>query len=155
MNDLLERELTGSAPAGVMLGGENYPLAYPMHAVILYKQLTGDNLCEGECWPKIAPLADPARFVACLFAGLHVYDSKSDEWKSPLTRNKIESLVDFSNVNDTCAAITRALTRFFPKAAAGKDDPSQGESALPAPATVGGNPLPSPISGPALATTSG
>jgi hypothetical protein len=152
MNDLLERELTGSAPATVNLGGEEYPLAYPMHAVILYKQLTGDNLFEGgECWQRIAPLVDPERFIACLFAGLHTYDSTNDEWKYPLTRKNIQSLVDFGNVNKTVAAITSALTRFFPKAAA-----ASGEPAPPAPqATAGGESSPSPISGRALVTTSG
>jgi hypothetical protein len=151
MNDLLERELTGSAPATVNLGGEEYPLAYPMHAVILYKQLTGDNLFDGECWQKIAPLLDPERFIACLFAGLHVYDPKSDEFKAPLTRKNIEALVDFGNVNEATTSITRALTRFMPKAA---KDPSQGEPVLPAPATVGSESSPSPISGRALVTTS-
>jgi hypothetical protein len=39
MNDMLQEALTGG-PVTVMLGGRDYPLAYPIQAVILYKQQT-------------------------------------------------------------------------------------------------------------------
>jgi hypothetical protein len=151
VNDVLEKELTGGGPVMVKLGEKEYPLAYPMHAVLLYKQLTGDNLFQGNCWQKIAPMDDPERFMACLFAGLHVYDRQTDTWHAQLSREELGVLIDFGNVHDLCIAITRALTRFFPKA---KKD-AQGESKLPVPpATAGSAVLPSPNSGPAPATTS-
>ena len=39
MNDMLQEAITGS-PVTVKLGGETYPLAYPIQAVILYKRET-------------------------------------------------------------------------------------------------------------------
>jgi hypothetical protein len=150
MNSALEQELTGSEPVTVKLGGKEYPLGYPMHAVILYKQLTGDNLFQGGCWNQIAPMEDPERFIACLFAGLQTYDVEHDRWDVPLTRSQIESFVDFGNANELVLAIARALTRFFPKA----KPEAQGESQLPATAAAGSDASPSPNSGPAPATTS-
>jgi hypothetical protein len=132
MNATLEQELTGGAPVTVKLGGEEYPLAFPMHAVILYKQLTGDNLFHGG-WEKIAPLEDPERFIACLYAGIQTYDAEHDSWRAPLSQNRLMSLIDFGpGVNEICGAITRALTRCFPKVEA-----SAGEPKLPAAATAG------------------
>jgi hypothetical protein len=114
MNDVLKQELTDRKPVLVCLGGQDYPLAFPIHAVILYKQSTGDNLFDGECWKKIAPLEDPERFLACLWAGLHV--SSDDKWTCPFTLAQLGRLVDFTNVGSTCGAIAEALASYFPAA---------------------------------------
>src|SRR5579863_4978197 len=116
MNEALKQELTGRAPVFVSLGGKQYPLAFPIHAVILYRQSTGDNLFDGECWKKIAPLEDPERFLACLWAGLHVPDPESEKWISPFTLGQLGLLVDFTNVTPTCEAIALALASYFPAA---------------------------------------
>jgi hypothetical protein len=149
MDTVLQQEIAGS-PVTVTLRGEEYPLAYPMRAVILYKQLTGDNLFQGGCWQKIAPMEDPERFIACLWAGLHRYDWEKQAWVEPFTREQLQALVDFGNVNPACEAITKALTSFFPKA----KDGDKGESELPVTATAGSEEWSLPISGPAPASTS-
>lgn len=149
MDPILQQEVSGRRVA-VVLGGEEYPLEFSIHAVILYKQITGDNLFDGTCWSKIAPLVDPERFIACLWAGLHQY--ADDKWSVPFTRSQLEKLVDFANVNLTCAAVTRALMAQFPNA---KEETSQGEPVLPATATNGSaQESPSSSSGPSPASIS-
>ena len=135
MDPILQQEVSGR-PVAVVLGGEEYPLEFSIHAVILYKQITGDNLFDGTCWSKIAPLVDPERFIACLWAGLHQY--ADDKWSVPFTRPQLEKLVDFANVNPTCEAVTRALVAQFPKAKeASPGETSSGESMLPAQVEAG------------------
>lgn len=134
MNEALQQELTGRPPVLVSLGGQDYPLAFPIHAVILYKRATGDNLFDGTCWSKIAPLEDPERFVACLWAGLH--QSADDVWSAPFTVAQLGRLIDFSNVTPVCEAISKALSSYFPavdKKEAGKEPAAAGEEPLPAP----------------------
>jgi hypothetical protein len=150
MNDVLQQELTGRPPDLVCLGGKDYPLDFSIHAVILYKKLTGDNLFDGQCWSKIAPLEDPERFIACLWAGLHSYED--DKWHVPFSRGQLEKLVDFTNVTPITESVALALAAYFPKAK--KDEDSAGESQLPTAATASSEASPSPSSGPSPVLTS-
>jgi hypothetical protein len=127
MNDVLKQELIGRAPVFVSLGGQDYPLAFPIHAVILYKRSTGDNLFDGVCWKKIAPLEDPERFLACLWAGLHVQEP-DETWTCPFSVAQLERLVDFTNVTPACEAIALALASYFPAA---KEPPKDDASPKP------------------------
>jgi hypothetical protein len=133
MDSVLEQELTGRPPVLVSLGGQSYPLEFSIHAVILYKSLTGDNLFDGACWQKIVPTEDPARFVACLWAGLHVYDHASERWAPPFPQAHLERLIDFSNATPLCLQVAQALAAYFPKAKP-KEASTAGESPLPDPA---------------------
>lgn len=107
MQDVLEQEITGK-PVTVALAGQEYQLAYPVRAVILYKQKTGDNLFQSDCWQKVAPAEDPERFLACLWAGLQ---SKHPD----ITIEQLGELVDFGNATEMTRAIAEALTSYFPK----------------------------------------
>ena len=108
MDDLLDREILGE-PVTVKLGSETYTLAYPISALILYKQKTGDNLFQTENWYKISPQEDLERFLACLWAGLQT--------KHPdLTYERVGQLVNFANANVLVVAISRAFSAYFPKA---------------------------------------
>jgi len=111
--DLLQQEITG-APVTVMLGGEEYTLAYPISAIILYKQKTGDNLFRSESWQKVAPGEDPERFLACLWAGLQAHHPD-------VTLEKLSALVDFRNAAEVNTAIARAIASYFPKKKEGAD----------------------------------
>jgi hypothetical protein len=113
-NALLEQELTGTAPVLVTLGGKEYPLAYTLHAIILYKRETGDNLFRMSTWDKIDPLDDPERFLAALWAGLH-QEQDDHSWKSPCTREELGKLVDFNNVGPLANAVLDTLLCYFPK----------------------------------------
>jgi hypothetical protein len=114
MTDVLEREITGGRVA-VKIRGSLQSLAYPMHNVILYKQQTGDSLFDAKAWPKIDLQADPERWLACLWAGLH--EPQSDRsWKSPFTIEELGALVDFGNAAEISVAMVKALTAFMPKA---------------------------------------
>jgi hypothetical protein len=145
MNAALQQEITGRPPQLVSLGGREYPLDFSFHAVILYKQLTGDNLFDGDCWKKIAPLEDPERFIACLWAGLHKYDDAGETWIVPFTRAQLERMIDFANVTPAVNAVALALASYFPKA----EEKAQGESPLlPAAATSSSEESESPNSGP-------
>lgn len=146
MNEALKQEIIGRSAVFVSLGGQPYRLEFPMHAVILYRQLSGDNLFDGECWKKIAPLEDPERFIACLWAGLHRFED--GKWMVPFSREQLEMLVDFQNVTPTCEAVALALASYFPKAK------PLGETALQAQAEASSEPSPSPNSGPSLVTIS-
>jgi hypothetical protein len=118
MTDILDKEISG-APVTVDIGDRVCPLAYPMHNVILYKQKTGDSLFDSSAWPKIDLQADPERWLACLWAGLHVqWPDKS--WKSPFSLDELGGLVDFGNAALLSVAMVKALTAFMPKA---KDAP--------------------------------
>lgn len=56
MNDVLREELTGRPPVMVVLGGAEYPLAFPMRSIILYKQETAKlNRARGLASPKLSP----------------------------------------------------------------------------------------------------
>jgi hypothetical protein len=55
-NEVLQQELIGRPPVLVSLGGEDYPLAFPIYAVILYKQETAKlNRSRGSGRPKPTP----------------------------------------------------------------------------------------------------
>jgi hypothetical protein len=111
--DLLEKEITG-APVTVTLGGEEYTLAYPISAIILYKQKTGDNLFRRESWQKVAPVEDPERFLACLWAGLQTHHPD-------MSIDKLGGLVDFHNAAELNLAIARAIASYFPQNKEGAD----------------------------------
>jgi hypothetical protein len=56
MNDVLKQELTGRPPVLVSLGGKEYPLAFSMFPIILYRQETAKlNRDRGVGRPKLTP----------------------------------------------------------------------------------------------------
>jgi hypothetical protein len=118
MKTVLDREITGE-PVLVSIRGTERPLAYPMHAVILYKQKTGDSLFVGENWAKIELTADPERWLACLWAGLHV-QQPDKSWKSPFTLDELGALIAFDNAGEISLVMAKALKQYLPKA---EDDP--------------------------------
>lgn len=153
-NALLEQELTGTAPVLVKLGAKKYPLAYPLHAVLLYKSETlkierdravdeesrakakGDNLFQTNTWNKIGPDDDPERFLACLWVGLH-QEQPDHTWLPELSKEEICSLADFSNAPDIVLAITKALLSYFPeekKEAASPNEQTPATETIPRPA---------------------
>lgn len=118
----LKQELARSVP--VTIAGKEYQLAFPIRAVIAYKQKTGDSLFLLENWKKIDPEADPERFLACLWAGLQTY-------QPDVTLDQLGLLVDFSNAVPIAIAIAESLTSYFPKA---KEADPQQAATDPAPA---------------------
>ena len=114
MKDVLEQELTG-VPVTVLIRGTERPLAYPMHAAILYKQRTGDSLFVSENFKKIDLAADPERWLNCLWAGLHQFDQETKCWKAPFTFEELQALVDFSNAGEITVQMVRALAQHMPK----------------------------------------
>jgi hypothetical protein len=132
MKDLLQQELTGP-PVLVRLKGMQFPLAYPIHAVILYKQKTGDSLFVADSFKKIDLGADPERWLACLWAGLH-YQRETGEWKSPFTLEDLQGMIDFSNAGEISVAMAKALTQSMPRPRKEDTDPNAGApAATPAP----------------------
>jgi hypothetical protein len=118
MNDILDTELTGPQTT-VLIRGTQRPLAYPLHAVILYKQKTGDSLFVSENFKKIDLQTDPERWLACLWAGLHQFSD--GKWTAPFSLEELESLVDFSNSVEISVSMVKALTQSMPKAAEDAD----------------------------------
>lgn len=114
MTDAIERELTDGGPVSINLRGTERALAYPLYAVIAYKQRTGDSLFDPEVWARIDLQQDPGRWLACLWAGLHEQQADGT-WKAPLTVEELGGLVNFSNAADISTAMVRALTRYMPK----------------------------------------
>jgi hypothetical protein len=130
VNPLLETEISG-APVIITLAGKSYRLAYPIAAVIAYKQRTGDNLFQPESWNRISPGEDPERFLACLWAGLRTHHPE-------LTEQQLSGLVDFSNAVELTLAVTRALVSCFPRAKEedeGAEQKGEPDPNLPAPET--------------------
>src|SRR5882724_11421640 len=98
MNDALQKEL--AKPGVLALGDLEYPFAFPMGAILAYKEKTGDNLFQLENWKKINPAEDPERFLYCLWAGLHAYDPDQGKLVPALTVDQISAKVDFANVKE-------------------------------------------------------
>lgn len=115
--DALEKEITDGGAVVIALRGKEHPLAYPMHAVILYKRETGDSLFDPTAWPKIDLQQDPGRWLACLWAGMHI-QQPDNSWKAPFTVDELSALVDFGNAGGISNKMVEALTRFMPKAKA-------------------------------------
>lgn len=129
MTDVLEKEITGG-PVTVLIAGTERALAYPLYAVVLYKQKTGDSLFDPEAWPRIDLKEDPERWLACLWAGLH-QQQPDKSWKSPLTLEELGGLVDFRNAATITLAMVKALTQFMPKADKEKDPKVSAAGELP------------------------
>src|ERR1700733_2382313 len=125
--DVLEKEISGE-PITIVLAGGRGRLAYPMHAVILYKQQTGDSLFNPDSWKKIDLAEDPARWLACLWAGLHRVNAEK-KWESPFTLSELEALVDFGNAGEISVAMSKALAASMPK----KKEPDPNAQPAPAP----------------------
>lgn len=111
--DILSREI--AAPVLVMVGGAYHIIAYPMHAVILYKQRTGDSLFQAESWKRIDLENDPERWLSCLWAGLHQRQADG-AWRSPYSYDDLAGLVHFGNAGEISQAMVKALIAFMPKA---------------------------------------
>lgn len=122
--NLIDREILGK-PVTITIRGTERAVAYPMHAVILYKQKTGDSLFDAKCWPLIDLKSDPERWLACLWAGLH--EQQTDKsWKSPFTIDELGGLVGFDNAGEISRAMVQALTQYMPKV---KDAPDPKDAA--------------------------
>jgi hypothetical protein len=87
-----------------------------MHAVILYKQKTGDSLFDPKNWPKIDLQTDPERWMACLWAGLHRQQTDKS-WKSPFSLDELGGLInfDFAETTAITVQIGKALAAYMPK----------------------------------------
>jgi|GEM_PF-5709227 len=116
MDPLLQKEL-GGLPVKAIIGGQEYQLAFPIKAVILYKQKIGDNLFQVDTWKKVNPHEDPERFLACLWAALQTHHAG-------LAIEKLEQLVDFGNVVALMKSLTEALTSYMPKPPSEEKDPN-------------------------------
>jgi hypothetical protein len=132
MRDALEKEIAGDAIT-VQIRGTERPLAYPMHAVILYKQLTGDSLFVQNAFDKIDVREDPERWLKCLWAGLHVF--AEGKWTAPLTFEELSALIDFSNAGEISIQMAKAVTQSMPK-------PDPAAKKVPAPELEGMDPAP-------------
>lgn len=126
--DVLTKEILGE-PVTVAIRGRAFPLAYPMHNVIAYRQQTLDSLFDAASWSKIDLKQDPERWLACLWAGLHERQDDGS-WKSPFTIDELGALVDFSNAGEISVAMVKALTAFMPKKEASPNAAAPGEPAL-------------------------
>jgi hypothetical protein len=161
MMDVLQKELAGGDPITVRIRGTERVLAFSMHAVILYKQLTatagdpkavppvpaylGDSLFLRENFDKIDVRQDPERWLKCLWAGLHEFvDGK---WIVAVTLEELGALVDFSNAGEISLQMAKAIAQAMPKAdpAAKKDPAPAAEETLtaPAPSSTGSTSEPS------------
>jgi hypothetical protein len=137
MRDLLQEELTGPS-VKVRLRGAEFPLLYSMHAVILYKQKTGDSLFIAENFKKIDLGEDPERWLACLWAGLHSQDK--GEWRAPFTIDDLQGMIDFSNAGEVSVAMAKALTQSMPKPRKEDSRPNaDAPAAMPAPESTPAN----------------
>ncbi len=119
-DDVIERELAGGAPVTVVIAGTARPLRYTMHAVAIYKQLTGDSLFVKENFEKLDLVEDPDRWLKCLWAGLHELQPDRASWKAPLTLAELGGLIDFANATPIAEAMARAMMQALPK---GSSDP--------------------------------
>jgi hypothetical protein len=134
MQDVLEKEITGE-PITVKLRGTERPLAFQMHAVILYKQKTGDSLFDPKSWPKIDLQTDPERWMAALWAALH-QQQPDMSWKAPFTLDELAGLInfDFAETTAITVQIGKALSAYMPKPKPAEPDspkaPAPGELAL-------------------------
>ena len=141
-NDVLDREIHGD-PITVRIRGTEHRLRYPLYAVVLYKQLTGDSLFVSENFPKIDLATDPDRWMKCLWAGLHQLQPDG-KWKAPLTLEELGALVDFSNAAEISLQMVKALTQSMPKPQPkdGKDDSDPKAAPLPSAEDKGPGPVP-------------
>lgn len=138
MQDVLDREINGE-PITVRIRGTERPLRYPLHAVVLYKQLTGDSLFVPANFAKIDLGADPDRWLKCLWSGLHELQ-EDGKWKAPVTIEELGALVDFSNAAEISVQMAKALTRSMPKPkdkAPKAAPPGEPEDPQPSPASSG------------------
>ena len=111
--DVLEKAITGQRIT-ITICSREHALDYRLHNVIVYEQETGDSLFDLESYRKIDLAADPARWLACLWAGLH--EQQADKsWKAPFTLDELGALVDFSNAPAISIAMVKALTAWMPK----------------------------------------
>src|SRR5882672_146350 len=95
MADALEQEITG-LPVEVTIVGKVCRLSYAMHAIILYKQKSGDSLFQQDSWKRIDLEQDPERWTALLWAGMHE-EQPDGSWKSPFTLAELERALNFAN----------------------------------------------------------
>jgi hypothetical protein len=101
--DVLAREITPASE--VTLHGKVYQLAFPMKAVILYKQKTGDNLFDPKKWKE---LSDPEKLTAAFWAAASIHQPE-------LSYDAVTLLLDFSNLPAAEAAIVECLQSYMPK----------------------------------------
>jgi hypothetical protein len=115
--DVIERELVG-APVEVTIAGRVCRLRYAMHAIILYKQQTGDSLFSAESWKRIDLEQDPGRWQALLWAGMHE-EQPDGTWKAPFTLQELERELNFATALELRLPLVQAVAAWMPK----KEDP--------------------------------
>jgi hypothetical protein len=113
MTDLITNEITGGAVA-VTIAGRACQLSYPLHAIFLYKRLTGESLFQFDNWKRIDFEENYDCWISCLWAGLH--ELQDGKWLTPFTRPELETVLGFSNAGDIHASMVEALTAWMPKA---------------------------------------
>lgn len=127
MTDLITNEITGGA-VPVTIAGRECRLSYPLHAIFLYKKLTGESLFQFDNWNKIDFEENYECWIACLWAGLH--ELGPDGWSAPYTRQELEPLVGFENGAILHTKMVEALTAWMPKpkkTVAGADESAEAE----------------------------
>lgn len=137
--NLISSEITGP-PVTVIIADRECVLSYPLHALFLYKKLTGDSLFSFANWSKLEFEGNYECWIACLWAGLHVQDA-SGSWKAPYTLPELEQLVGFNNAMEIQTKMVAALTAWMPKEkksqqdqAASQDDVAVDQVAIETPA---------------------
>jgi hypothetical protein len=147
MPDVLSEEITGT-PVEVTIAGKLCRLIYPMHALILYKQRTGDSLFQQESWNRIDLAQDPERWTALLWAGMHE-EQPDGTWKSPFSYSELEKVLNFSNAIALRPSVLKAVAAWLPRSEKGEEDKSPNAPAAPGtPSPVAEIPTSSPGSGP-------
>jgi hypothetical protein len=113
MSDAIQSEITGP-PVMVAIGGRELPLSYPLHALFLYKRLTGDTLFLFTNWQKLDFEENYECWMACLYAGLH-QQQRDGSWRAPYSRVELEIMINLSNGPEIHRAMVAALTAWMPK----------------------------------------
>lgn len=148
--DVLSQEITGT-PVEVTIAGKVCRLTYPMHALILYKQRTGDSLFQQESWSRIDLAQDPERWTALLWAGMHE-EQPDGTWKAPFTLSELEKVLNFSNAIALRPGVLQAIAAWLPRGETSAEETSPNAAAAPGtPVPVAE--IPTNLSGSGLAAT--
>jgi len=146
MADLLQEEI---APVvKVRIGKKSYPLAFPIAAVLLFKQKTGENLFRVDTWMainsdlkeddpqrytfKLDAQEQPEKFLALLEAGLYGGLLLENESATPADIPKVGASVNLSNADRIGAKLVEVLVAHIAQRAKPEEesqpDPPMAES---------------------------
>lgn len=143
MTDAIEKQLTGH-PVTIAICGETRRLEYRFAAILAYQEKTGDSLFDREAYARIDLTRDPKRWLACLWAGLHV--KQGEAWVPSVTIEQLtdELDLDVRKAGEISRKMVEALATYFPKPEPAAKTPAPAGSGDETPAP----PYPSSSSGP-------